>query len=56
MAKSNVTSCKGASIAVNTIINKTKAAEGTGADDNEAANEVRVTVTISASSSFMPDI
>lgn len=56
MANRSVTSCKGASIAVSTIIRRTKAAEGTGADDNEAANEVSVTVTISASPSDIPDI
>jgi hypothetical protein len=56
MAKSNVTSCNGASIAVNTIMRRTKAADGTGAEDSDAAKDVKVTVTISGSSSFMPDI
>lgn len=56
MANSNDTSCKGASIAVRTIIRSTKAAEGTGAEESEAANEVSVTVAISPNSSVMPDI
>lgn len=56
MANSKVTSCSGASIAVKTIMSKTSAADGTGAEDSDAANDVRVTVTISANSSFIPDI
>lgn len=54
IANSRVTSCKGASIAVSTIINRTSAADGTGAEERDAANDVKVTVTISANSSFIP--
>lgn len=56
MANSKVTSCKGASIAVKTIMSKTSAADGTGAEEREAANDVKVTVAISANSSLIPDI
>lgn len=44
----------GASIAVNTIIKRTNAAEGTEAEDMEAAVEVKNTVTIPANPSSMP--
>lgn len=56
MAKRSETSCKGASIAVNVIIISTRAADGTGADENDAAKDVKVTVAISANPSFIPDI
>lgn len=43
-------------MAANTIIKSTKAADGTGAEESDAAKDVKVTVTISAHSSFIPDI
>lgn len=54
IANNNVTSPSGASIAVSTIINKTSAADGIGAEESEAAKDVKATVVISASSSFIP--
>lgn len=56
MANSRVTSCRGASIAVRTMMRRTRAADGTGAEDIEAAKDVRTTVIISPTSSRMPDI
>jgi hypothetical protein len=38
------------------MMSKTKAADGTGADDEEAANDVKITVTISPIPSLIPDI
>lgn len=56
MAKRSVTSCKGASMAVRTIIRSIKAADGIGADEQEAAKDVSVTVMTSAKPNFIPDI
>jgi hypothetical protein len=54
MANNNETFVTGASIAVNTINNSTRAALGTLADDIDAAVDVKHTVTISANPSVMP--
>lgn len=47
MAKSSETFCRGASIDERTITRSTRAADGIGATENDAANEVKITVIIS---------
>lgn len=43
-------------MAVRTMIRSIKAADGIGADEQEAANDVNVTVMISAKPNCIPDI
>lgn len=43
-------------MAVKTMMSKTRAAEGTGAEEDDAAKDVKITVTISPTPSLMPDI
>lgn len=47
MANNSDTFCKGASIDDKTITRRTSAADGIGATENDAANEVKITVIIS---------
>lgn len=47
MAKSSETFSKGASIDDRTITSNTSAADGIGATENDAANDVKITVIIS---------
>lgn len=54
IANNNVTSCTGASMAVNTTNRSTRAALGTDADDIEAAVDVNNTVTNSPKPNVMP--